>query len=87
MRMSVPARMEFPCAAAIGRRRRCAAQCPNPRRRSQRLPSTAVTHAGLHASLCGGPAPAWGRVAARLARGGVCQILVLVNRLKKEHSV
>ncbi|MFW8643112.1 hypothetical protein ACOJBO_11610 [Rhizobium beringeri] len=40
----------------------------------------------LQASLCGGPAPAWGRVAARRARGGVCPILVLVNRLKKEHS-
>lgn len=48
MRMSVPVRIEFPCAAAIGRRRRCAAQCPNPRRRSQRLPSTAVAHAARY---------------------------------------
>ncbi|MBY5735503.1 hypothetical protein HFO26_35620 [Rhizobium leguminosarum] len=81
--MSVPVRMEFPCARCD----RPAATVFRTVSESAAPIAAVVAHAARYTQAYAAPAPAWGRVAARRARGGVCQILVLVNRLKKEHSV
>ncbi len=80
--MSAPSAWSRPCAAAIGRRQRCMLHCVRIRGAGpaqHRGASPRRSRAAVRRSPCAGPQRDCGDVR------GVCPILVLVDRLQKEH--